>query len=71
MYILRNIPYEALYSSSDFDSHERGHKYEFVKGIVTIYMGMKSTQTARAITLKTNENYIRHKYTKMIQRAGQ
>lgn len=71
MYILRNIPYEALYSSSDFDSHERGHKYEFVKGIVTIYMGMKSIQTARAITLKTKENYIRHQYTKMIQRAGQ
>lgn len=71
MHILRKIPFETLYPCSDFDAHEKGHKYEFVKQIISVYMHMKSIQTARAITLKAQENPIRHKLTKMIQREGQ
>lgn len=71
MHILRKIPFETLYPCSDFEAHEKGHKYEFVKQIITVYMHMKSIQTARAITLKAQENPIRHKLTKMIQREGQ
>lgn len=70
--ILRNIPFETLYTSSNFDSHaEKGHKYEFVKQIVQIYMNMRSVYSAKAITLKTHEDPIRHQFKKMIQRAGQ
>lgn len=70
--ILRKIPFETLYTSSNFESHaEMGHKYEFVKQIVKIYMDMKSVQSAHALTLKTHENPIRHNLKKMIQRAGQ
>lgn len=50
LHMLRKIPFDTLYTSSDFESHgTSGHKYEFVKQIITTYMDMKSIQTARAL----------------------
>lgn len=70
--ILRRIPFETLYASSNFNNHDgEDHKYEFVKRIVQLYMDMKSIHTAKALTLKTHEVPIRHQYKKIVQRAGQ
>lgn len=71
--ILRSIPYDTLYTSTDFDKHpgERCHKYDFIKKIVEIYMRMKSTYVAKCYTLKTHENPIRHKMRKLIQQKGE
>lgn len=72
LHILRKIPFDTLYPSSDFESHgTSGHKYDFVKQIITTYMDMKSIQTARALTLKMQKDPVRHQLTKIIQRAGQ
>lgn len=73
LHILRNIPYYNLYISSDFSNHsgDKGHKYEFVKKIVEIYMRMKSTYIAKSFTLNTHENPIRHSFRKLIQQQGQ
>lgn len=70
--ILGNIPFETLFSSSDFEKHpEKGHKYEFVKRIVQSYMSMKSIHVAKCFTLKSHDEPIRHKYKKLIQQKGQ
>lgn len=73
MQILRNIPFESLYTSSSFSGHpgEKGHKYMFVKKIVEMYMDMKSAHVAKCFTLKTHDEPIRHQYKKLIQQRGQ
>lgn len=72
MQILRKIDFSSLYPLTDFDSHaEIGHKYEFVKTIVKLYLNMKSVHTARCFTLKVQKEPIRHEYLKEIHRAGQ
>lgn len=70
--ILRKIPFEKLYVSSNFDLHEGkfSHKYEFVKQVVRMYMNMKSVKSAKILKLKTHDP-IRHIYKKLVKRAGQ
>lgn len=70
--ILRKIPFDNLFMSTDFENHGvKGHKYHFIKKIVEIYMNMKSVYCAKMTTLKVHDDPIRHNMTKMIQRAGQ
>lgn len=70
--ILRNIQFQSLFTSTNFDKHaEKGHKYEFVKIIVELYMHMKSVHIAKCFTLNLHENPIRHVYKKIVQRKGQ
>lgn len=70
--ILRKMSYQTLYTSSNFENHsEYGHKYEFIKKIIELYMHMKSVHIAKCFTLKTHEDPIRHTYRKLIQRRGQ
>lgn len=70
--ILRNISFGSLFTSTDFEKHsERGHKYEFVKNIVELYMHMKSVHIAKCFTLDLHENPVRHNYRKLVQRKGQ
>lgn len=73
MQILRNIPFESLYTSSNFSGHpgEKGHKYMFVKKIVEMYMDMKSTHVAKCFTLKSHDVPIRHQFKKLIHQKGQ
>lgn len=73
MQILRKIPFEALFTSSNFDSHQgdNGHKYNFVKKIIEMYMNMKSVHIAKCLTLKSHDDPIRHQYKKLIQQKGQ
>lgn len=70
--ILRKITFESLYSSSDFEKHvDNGHKYEFVKKIIELFMHMKSIHIAKSFTLKVHENPIRHQFRKLIHEKGQ
>lgn len=70
--IVRNIKFETLFTSSDFDTHsDFGHKYEFVKTIVKTYMHMKSIHSAKMVTLKIHKEPVRHKFKKLIQELGQ
>lgn len=74
MAILREIPFETLFTSTNFDTHsgEAGHKYDFVKKIVEIFMNMKSVYVAKCLTLKTHdEEQIRHDMRKLVQSKGQ
>lgn len=73
MQVLQKIPFETLYPSTKFEQHsDSGHRYEFVKKIIEIYMKLKSIHTAKCITLKAHEEApIRHDYKKKIQNAGQ
>lgn len=70
--ILRQIRFETLYTSSDFEKHsDKGHKYELIKKIVELYMHMKSIHSAKCYTLKTHDNPIRHTFRKLIHEKGQ
>lgn len=72
--ILRQIHFQSLYTSSNFDDHsdtDFGQRYEFVKQIVKMYMNQKSVHTAKTLTLKMHDEPIRHELKKMIHRAGQ
>lgn len=70
--ILRSISYDTLYTATNFDKHgDMGHKYNFIKKIVELYMRMKSTYVAKCFTLKTHANPIRHEFRKIIQQKGQ
>lgn len=70
--ILRNIAYDSLFTSTDFEKHsDRGHKYDFVKCIVELYMHMKSVHIAKCFTLDLHDNPMRHKYRKEIHRKGE
>lgn len=72
MEILRKISFESLYTASDFSKHaEKGHKYDFVKKIVELFMHMKSVHIAKGFTLKIHENPIRHTFRKLIHEQGQ
>lgn len=71
-FILRNMPYQSLFTTTNFDSHsDKGHKYEFVKCIVELYMHMKSIHIAKSFTLKLQDQPIRHDYRKAVHRKGQ
>lgn len=70
--ILRKISFDTLYPSSDFEKHStKGHKYDFVKKIIELYMHMKSVHIAKSFTLKTHDDPIRHTYKKLIHFKGQ
>lgn len=74
MQVLRNIPFDTLYTSTDFGSHSQkdSHQYTFVKQIIEIYMKLKSVHLAKCMTTKSHsEEAIRHKYRKLIQEMGQ
>lgn len=73
MQILRKIPFEQLFISSNFNDHsgDRGHKYDLIKKIVESYMHMKSVHAAKTFTLKHHDPSIRHKYKKLIQERGE
>lgn len=73
MQVLRNLPFETLYTSTNFDTHSKdGHKYTFVKQIVELYMKLKSANLAKCLTTKSHEQGpIRHRYKKLIHEAGQ
>lgn len=74
MQVLRNIPFEALYTSTNFDEHseKESHKYTFVKQIVEMYMKLKSVHLAKCMTTKSHsEQPIRHRYRKLVHEAGQ
>lgn len=73
MQVLRNLPFENLYSSTNFETHsEKGHKYVFVKQIVETYMKLKSAYFAKCLTTKSHEQGpIRHYYKKLIHESGQ
>lgn len=72
--ILRKIQFDTLYPSSNFANHvsdDINHKYEFVKKIIELYMGMKSVHIAKCFTLKTHDNPMRHTFRKLIHEFGQ
>lgn len=72
--ILRKLPFDTLYTGSDFDKHlgsDASHKYDFVKRVVEIYLQMKSVQNAKDKTLQTHDKPIRHDYKTLIKYAGQ
>lgn len=69
--ILRKIPFENLFTSSDFKHDGEDHKYQFIKNIIKIYMSMKSVHFAKVTTLKVHEVPIRHDLKKMVHFAGQ
>lgn len=69
--ILRKLPFESFYKSSDFKHNSEEHKYEFIKNIIRIYMNMKSVHCAKVTTLKVHDVPIRHDLKKMIHNAGQ
>lgn len=70
--ILRKMSFETLYTSSDFEKHPgKGHKYDFVKQIIELYLHMKSVHIAKSFTLKTHDNPIRHTLRKLVHVKGQ
>lgn len=70
--ILRNISFSSLFTSTNFDKHSsKGHKYEFVKKIIEIYMHMKSVHIAKCFSLSLHDTPIRHDYRKTVHRKGQ
>lgn len=72
--ILREVQFDTLYSSSNFENHtpsDYNHKYDFVKKIIELYMNMKSVHIAKCFTLKTRDNPIRHIYRKLVHEYGQ
>lgn len=74
MQILRKIPFENLFSSSNFENHPDellSHKYDFIKKIVESYMNMKSVYAAKIFTLNSHDAPLRHKYKKIIQERGE
>lgn len=73
MSVLRNIPFETLYSSTEFATHSvEGHKYTFIKQIIEIYMKLKSVHLAKCMTTKSHDEApMRHHFRKLVQEAGQ
>lgn len=72
IHILRRISFDTLYTSSDFEKHSgAGHKYEFVKKIVELYMHMKSMHLAKCFTLDVNDEPCRHHLHKIVHEKGQ
>lgn len=71
--IMRKIPLQTLYTTTDFDSHAgKCHKYAFIKQIVILYMKSKSVQLARCYTSKSHGDVpMRNHYKKLIQELGQ
>lgn len=70
--ILQKIPFETLYTSSNFESHaSKNQKYEFIKRIIEIYLNMKSVNAAKTLTLKVHGEPIRHDLKKKIHFASQ
>lgn len=75
--ILRKISFANLFIGTTFENHPDsanqlgGHRYDFVKKIVELYMRMKSIEVAKKLTLNTHDNPVRHKYKKLVQQQGQ
>lgn len=75
--ILSQISFTSLFVGTNFENHPNssdqlfGHRYEFVKKIVQLYMQMKSIDVAKKFTLNLHDNPMRHTYRKLVQEKGQ
>lgn len=71
--ILQSLPYQNLFSASDFSDHEgeNDHKYNFIKRIAETFMNMKSVHLAKCKNLNEHGTPIRHTSRKLIQELGQ